>query len=188
MNLFFLSDDPREAAKLMGDKHVGKMLLESAQMLFTAVRQHGYEGGGYKSAYEKHPMTEWVCQSYEHAEWVLDHAIALASEFRHRYGHGHKTSQMLPALSLAVHTFMPKRGWRNPPRCMPNEYKVDFGAWDGEHSCHVESYRRYYADGKKHLHTYTNRDVPDFLAANGFAESDDVWSDALSALDQANYV
>jgi len=165
MNVFFVHDDPAKAAVMLGDKHVGKMLLESAQMLFTAVRQHGYDGGGYKSAYEGHPMTKWVAQSYDHAMWVLEHAIALAAEFEHRYGHPHKTSQMLPALSLAVHTFMPNNGWRNPPRCIPDEYKHDFDTHVGPESCHVASYRDYYAYDKRHLHTYTNREVPSWLSA-----------------------
>ena len=48
MNIFFLDDNPQKAARMLFDKHVNKMLLESAQMLFTAVRRHGYDGGGYK--------------------------------------------------------------------------------------------------------------------------------------------
>lgn len=171
MNIFFLHDRPNLAAEMHGDKHVGKMLLESAQMLFTAVRQHGYTGGGYKSAYENHPMTKWVAQSYSHANWALEYAIALSAEFIHRYGHAHKTSSMLPALSVAVHVHMPDKGWRNPPRCMPDEYKVEFDTWDGPHSCHVESYRRYYADAKRHLHKFSNRPVPQFLRGASLPET-----------------
>ena len=163
MNVFFLHDDPREAARMLGDKHVGKMLLESAQMLFTAVRKHGFDGGGYKSAYENHPMTVWVGQSYDHARWVLEHALELAHEFEYRYGHAHKTTQRLPTLSLAVHNYMPDNGWRNPPRCIPNEYKRDYATHVGPESCHVASYRDYYAHDKRHLHTYTRRHAPDWL-------------------------
>jgi hypothetical protein len=36
MNLFILSQDPRQAAKAHGDKHVIKMMLEACQMLYTA--------------------------------------------------------------------------------------------------------------------------------------------------------
>jgi len=36
MNIFALSQDPKEAAKAHGDKHVVKMILESCQMLYTA--------------------------------------------------------------------------------------------------------------------------------------------------------
>ena len=163
MNIFFVDDDPVIAAQSLGDKHVGKMLVESAQMLFTAVRQHGYDGGGYKSAYEHHPMTKWVAKSYLHAQWLLDHAIALAKEFELRYNHEHKTKSMLPVLSMAVHHHMPDEPWHNPPRCMPDIYKIAFNSWRGEVPCHVASYRDFYRCEKTTCHVYTNRQAPDWL-------------------------
>ena len=42
MNIFFLSTDPEEAAKMACDRHSIKMILESAQMS-TVLRQHGYD-------------------------------------------------------------------------------------------------------------------------------------------------
>ena len=38
MNIFYLDKDPVVAAQMMCDKHVVKMILESAQMLSTAHR------------------------------------------------------------------------------------------------------------------------------------------------------
>ena len=38
MNIFYLDKDPIEAAKQSCDKHVVKMIVESAQMLSTAHR------------------------------------------------------------------------------------------------------------------------------------------------------
>jgi len=38
MNIFFLDRDPYKAALALCDKHVPKMLLESTQMLSTAVQ------------------------------------------------------------------------------------------------------------------------------------------------------
>ena len=38
MNLFILDNDPIKAAQLQCDKHVVKMILESAQMLSTVHR------------------------------------------------------------------------------------------------------------------------------------------------------
>ena len=38
MNIFYLSEDPLEAAQMMVDRHVVKMILESAQLLSTAHR------------------------------------------------------------------------------------------------------------------------------------------------------
>ena len=40
MNIFFLDKFPVKSAEYLCDKHVPKMLLESAQMLSTAVRKY----------------------------------------------------------------------------------------------------------------------------------------------------
>ena len=53
MNIFYLDRDPVVAAQLMCDKHVVKMILESAQILSTAHRaidgdDRANEAGFYK--------------------------------------------------------------------------------------------------------------------------------------------
>jgi hypothetical protein len=55
MNIFYLDKDPKKAAQYSCDKHVVKMILESAQMLCTAHRvQDGemviqpYDGTGFR--------------------------------------------------------------------------------------------------------------------------------------------
>ena len=74
MNIFFLHRDPSRAAKAQCDKHVVKMVLETTQMLSTAVRRRGYDIG-YQSAYPKHPMTIWVGDTRDNFCWALQHAI-----------------------------------------------------------------------------------------------------------------
>ena len=45
MNIFYLHDDPKIAAEMSCDKHVVKMILESAQVLSTCHRvQDGKDG------------------------------------------------------------------------------------------------------------------------------------------------
>ena len=41
MNIFYLDECPKKAAELQYNKHVVKMILESAQMLCTAHHVHG---------------------------------------------------------------------------------------------------------------------------------------------------
>ena len=45
MNIFFLHKDPKIAARMQCDKHVVKMVLETAQMLSTAARAQGHDIG-----------------------------------------------------------------------------------------------------------------------------------------------
>ena len=64
MNIFVTDEDPVKSAQTLCDKHVVKMVLESAQMLSTAWRQWDPEAseerGLYKAAHPNHPCTKWV--------------------------------------------------------------------------------------------------------------------------------
>ena len=71
MNIFYLDHDPVIAAQMSCDKHVVKMILESAQMLSTSHRvldgdEYANEVGLYKLAHKNHPSTIWVRSSNEH--------------------------------------------------------------------------------------------------------------------------
>lgn len=43
MNVFWLDEDPRLAARYHCDQNVNKLLLEAAQVLCTAARENGYD-------------------------------------------------------------------------------------------------------------------------------------------------
>ena len=93
MNIFYLDKDPIEAAKQSCDKHVVKMIVESAQMLSTAHRmidgkeytdktkagrrikrwKHpntNLEKTLYKACHTGHPSTVWVMQSAYNYHWL----------------------------------------------------------------------------------------------------------------------
>lgn len=57
MNIFALHQDPQIAAQMHCDKHVVKMILESAHMLSTIC------GEGYKPTHQNHPCTKWARSS-----------------------------------------------------------------------------------------------------------------------------
>ena len=64
MNIFYVDSDPVVAAEMMCDKHVVKMILESAQILSTAHRvldgdERADIDGLYKTAHKNHPSTVW---------------------------------------------------------------------------------------------------------------------------------
>lgn len=68
MNIFVLDSDPEIAAKYHTDKHVIKMILESAQMMSTVVRYVGLDAG-YKSTHLNHPCTIWARTSLSNWLW-----------------------------------------------------------------------------------------------------------------------
>lgn len=139
MNIFYLHQLAPVAAAMHCDKHVGKMLIESCQLLATAHHQYGNgHAVSYKSTHVNHPSAIWTRESTLHYHYVVTLAIYLGREFYIRYGKNHKSRDVLVAELLnppsAMHD-LPKT-WSSPPLAMPDEFKSDNA---------VESYRRYYA-------------------------------------------
>jgi hypothetical protein len=93
MNIFYLHEDPKKAAEYQYNKHVVKMILESAQMLCTA--HHLLDGPDadvpYKIAHKNHPSTVWARQSSQNYAWLYYHMVALGDEYTKRYGKTHLT-------------------------------------------------------------------------------------------------
>ena len=178
MNVFYLSSDPIQAAQWMVDKHVVKMILESAQLLSTAHRVlDGVEFNGvsatgrkkkswvlrdgrelklYQATHINHPSAIWSRQSVENYTWLVDHMFALMQEYTYRYGKHHKVETdglayllQSPPYNLRDYEFT------TPPSAMAPEYVVGYDP--------VENYRNYYKQGKAHLHKWTKRTPPDWM-------------------------
>lgn len=125
MNIFYLSRDPHEAARLQCDRHVVKMILETAQLLSTA---HNELDGGqiaYKSTHKNHPSAVWVRQSYHNYRWLWRHLEALGEQYRRRYGRVHKTIQNHSEALWWSPDNIPDGEFTDPPQCMPDECKRD---------------------------------------------------------------
>ena len=130
MNIFYLDKDPVKAAKHLYNKHVVKMVLETAQMLSTAARAQGHDVG-YKSAYPKHPMTMWVGSTLENYLYACRIGIALTEEYTKRYGKIHVCAEHLKWLyTNHPSTFTQRKSdtayysEEGIPECMPEEYKT----------------------------------------------------------------
>jgi len=109
MNIFRLANDPVIAAQMQCDKHVVKMIVESAQMISTVHRMldgkleirksktgrrqkyydHPLDDILYKAVHHKHPSTIWTSESVENYKWHYKHFIALCHEYEFRYGKQH---------------------------------------------------------------------------------------------------
>lgn len=160
MNIFFLHECPERSAQDLCDKHVVKMVLETAQMCSTALRRNGMTplDSTYKTAFKNHPMTLWVGECRENFMWALDHGIAIGKEYTRRYGRDHASTQVLRDIKDAYfrNSDYNKLKWRitTPPQCMPDEFKCDN---------YVDAYRAYYRTEKAAFLDYTNREQPDWL-------------------------
>lgn len=186
MNIFYVETDPYKAAQSMVDKHVVKMILESAQLLSTAHRlldgeqyiEEKYVLGSLPARYRKvkkwrlpdstldkvlyqathinHPSAVWCRETNNNYNWLYCHFVGLLEEYSHRYQKIHKCAEM------ARHLISPpkniKTGYLTPVTpAMAKEYIISDNS--------LENYRNYYKTGKTHLHKYTKRQPPDWLVS-----------------------
>jgi hypothetical protein len=136
------------------------MILESAQLLCTALNVVvGEQVTPYKTTHINHPCSIWVRFSYENWYYVYTLMFNLQTEWQLRWGHNkmHKSIELLRGFNIGglAHTILPHKGFTPPALAMPEHCVVQGNA--------VESYRKYYREEKKHLHKWTNRDVPYWL-------------------------
>ncbi len=98
MNIFVLDKNPEKAARYLCDKHVVKMILESAQLLCTAHRVCDKNCKCkilYKSTHVNHPCSIWVRESLGNYNWLVRHALEMCREYKRRYGREHKSCEVV---------------------------------------------------------------------------------------------
>lgn len=149
MNIFVLDRDPMVAARYHCDKHVPKMVLETAQMLCTARQVHGLDAP-YKRAYEKHPCTQWVGQSLGNYLWTWILGMGLGMEYEKRFGKTHKSYEVIKkCMKGSVH--MGSRELTPFALAMPDEYKCEDP---------VAAYRAYYQGEKASFASWDRSETP----------------------------
>ena len=75
------------SAQALDSKRVVKMVLETAQLLSTAIFINSavtYDNL-YKPTHIKHPCTIWAAANIENWDWLFRHFIALCEEYSLRY-------------------------------------------------------------------------------------------------------
>ena len=181
MNIFYLDKDPVKAAQMQCDKHVVKMIVESAQMLSTAhrlldgtqelrpsksgKRMSKYwrlpderENTFYSAVHMHHPCTVWTMLSNNNYTWHWVHFDALCKEYTHRYGKVHKTDENL---RLALQQLP-----RNIPVGYLRPLPLAMGAAPDciNYSDPVGSYRKFYQTKQARFKmAWTKREIPDWF-------------------------
>jgi hypothetical protein len=178
INIFILDKDPISAAQLQCDKHVVKMIVESAQMLSTAHRMldgelkrapsksgktmskhwtlpDNRESVLYKAVHMSHPCTVWSMINTGNYWWHYVHFTALCDEYTYRYGKVHATDTLL------------RNVLANYPKNIPTNWRTQFPlAMQSNPECMhpndpVRSYREFYQTKQARFKmVWTNREVP----------------------------
>jgi hypothetical protein len=163
MNIFYLDKNPKKAAQMMTDKHVVKMIVESAQLMSTCHRvldgkpvkatsinnrsfttyKHNnslMESTLYKASNYNHPCALWLRESGDNYDWLYDHFCELSSEYQKRFNREHLTYTKLKDVIKQRPKNIPLVEGTFPELAMPENYRVPNDA--------VQSYRNYY-EGEK---------------------------------------
>jgi hypothetical protein len=154
MNIFFLDKNPRVCAKYHNDKHVVKMILETAQLLCGAHWATGSEAP-YKPSHINHPCAIWTRTNIETYRWLCMLGIELSWEYRRRYLKTHKSYQVILWCCDNVPN-LPDGKFFEPPLAMPDYCKIGDSA--------ILSYRNYYLTEKKHFSKWKNGVVPNWFS------------------------
>lgn len=158
MNIFVLDTDPVKAAQMMCDKHVVKMVLETAQILSTVMAEIFPSDMWYKPTHRNHPCVKWASESYENFRWLYYHGWALKEEYAYRYGKRHKSTDILNEVRWLLNTDL-RSTFSEIARtpfvlAMPDDCKLDDP---------VVSYRLYYMKHKSGIATWKkNRPKPEW--------------------------
>lgn len=181
MNIFYIDRDPKQAAQWMVDKHVVKMILESAQLLSTAHRVlDGVEFAGtsktgrkkkswvlrdaremvlYQATHINHPSAIWARQSVENYNWLVEHFFALGEEYTYRYGKVHKCLDGELSYQLqSPPKNLTEYDMTTMPSAMDPEYVISYDP--------IVNYRNYYKVGKARMHSWKNRQPPEWIMNN----------------------
>jgi len=154
MQIFVLDKDPKKAARMLCDKHVVKMIVESAQILSTAhhLTNSKYKDLLYKKTHEKHPCVIWANESKENYVWLLEHLKELLKEYTYRYGKTHKTIEIKKILENIPNLL--NIGLTEFAQATPEEYKEKNA---------IKAYRKYYKKEKADFAKWTKRTAPSWF-------------------------
>jgi len=180
MNIFVVDKNPTISAQSLCNKHVVKMIVESAQMLSTAhrvldgyeykdktatgrkitrYRHHipSYEKNLCKAVMKNHPCTKWCMESKRNYMWLFHHGYSLMVEYTHRYGKTHSMLSLYDLFLIAPPLALERRKDVLTPfaQTMPDKYK-DADA--------VVAYRNYYLGEKARLAKWTLRNPPEWYS------------------------
>lgn len=156
MNIFILDTNPAKAASYHCDKHVTKMVLESAQIMSTVMHKKGLSHlAPYKPTHENRAPILWTERSRSNFEWLFTLYNYLNKEYTARYGKIHKCSKHTLTFRYA-NSFMSFEVEELTPfvQVMPEKYRIENDP--------VQAYRNYYMREKRGFAKWKNTRPPEW--------------------------
>lgn len=149
MNIFVLDWDAEICASYHCDKHICKMIIETAQIL-SSVHWMNNQEAPYKLTHKNHPCCVWARDSLSNYRWLTQLGIELCKEYTNRYKRIHQVQSAIEWL-MGNEPQIIDIGFTSPPQAMPEQYKGDDA---------VEAYRRYYLGEKIRFARWKHSEIP----------------------------
>jgi hypothetical protein len=163
MNIFVVSRDPIACALALDDKRLNKMVLETAQLLCSAINlEADAHVAPYKTSHATHPITLWTLSDIHHQRWLYQLGIAYGNEIIHRKGRKHSSHLVIEGLSFRWPE-LAKRGRRLEDDEFFNGARHKKLGLDFTHLPVRKAYRSYLRarwPGDKRKPVWTNREPP----------------------------
>lgn len=150
MNIFVLSSNTKLCARYHCDKHISKMVTESAQLMCTAHHVFGTRRRWmYKPTHVNHPCAVWTRMSNTNYLWLLELAEQLSLEYTRRYGRVHKTNRVIKKLRELV---------RNKKHAKPKSFAY-CGLPEAKQRTVIGSYRKLYTVKSRDMSVVWNHSI-----------------------------
>jgi hypothetical protein len=154
MNIFLLDWDVKKCAQYHCDKHVVKMILETAQLLCGVHHTtNSTNQVPYKLSHKNHPCSIWARESITNYLYLCELGLELCEEYTYRYGKRHKSQDVIE-WCVTNKAQICDKGLTKPALAMPDEYKVEDV---------IQSYRNYYNGAKSDFAIWKNRETPEWF-------------------------
>lgn len=160
MNIFILDYNIDKCAQAHCDRHMSKMILETAQILCSALTIAGAPHNGYKPTHIHHPCVTWATNL---RNWVYLRNLgrALGKEYTYRYGKEHKSIGVINRLPIPEMTVARPKVFA---LAMPIEYHMYKMVGDCLELDYVKSYRNFYKSKQDRFKmVWSKRDVPSWF-------------------------
>ena len=135
MNIFYFTTNQKINAKLLDDKRLVKMVLETTQLLSNGLFLNTNDSP-YKPSHLKHPCSIWAGNSQANWNWLKIYGLELSKEYTRRYSKIHKCENIIKSMNCPN---ISNEKFENPPQCMPDKYKCNKS---------TEAYIKYYIGEK----------------------------------------
>ncbi|WP_237342885.1 pyrimidine dimer DNA glycosylase/endonuclease V [Wolbachia endosymbiont of Folsomia candida] len=171
MNIFILHEDPVIAAQMLCDKHVVKMVLETAQLLssvfsvaleeqdsFVSITNKNVSAP-YRLTHKNHPCSIWARESKGNFDWLIRYGKELCKEYTYRYKKEHKSEEVIDWCDSNKNLLIfQSADMKDFTQALPDQYKC---------SDAVEAYKKYYLQEKMGFAKWEKgREAPSWVTEN----------------------